>query len=155
MLGAETVSRRLLAETDVASAVYAEQIRSLFKQIPTALSVNFVNAALVAIVLTPLATRPLLLPWFVSVTLVTVGRGILWLRYRHARARPENAGRWSRLATWGALFGGLSWGIGGVILFPVIPEVVRLLDAKSVGTAVDVGGSNGALLCAVAAANPA
>jgi hypothetical protein len=34
-------------------------------------------------------------------------------------------------------------------------EVVRLLDAEKVGTAVDVGGSNGALLCAVAAANPA
>ena len=88
------------AETDVTSAVYTEQVRSLFRQIPIALSVNFVNAALVAIVLTPLATRPLLLPWFISVMLVTVGRGILWLRYRHALVQPENARRWARLATW-------------------------------------------------------
>lgn len=66
------------AETDVTSAVYTEQVRSLFRQIPIALSVNFVNAALVAIVLTPLATRPLLLPWFISVMLVTVGRGIFY-----------------------------------------------------------------------------
>jgi hypothetical protein len=34
-------------------------------------------------------------------------------------------------------------------------EVIRLLDAENVGTAVDVGGANGALVCAIAAANPA
>jgi hypothetical protein len=39
------------AETDVTSAVYTEQVRSLFRQIPIALSVNFVNAALVAMAL--------------------------------------------------------------------------------------------------------
>jgi hypothetical protein len=33
-------------------------------------------------------------------------------------------------------------------------DVVRLLDAENVGTAVDVGGANGALVCALAAANP-
>ena len=106
------------AENDVTSAVYAEQVRSLFRQIPIALSVNFVNAALVAIVLTPLAARPFLLPWFVSVMLVTIGRGILWLRYRRA---PESTRRWSRLAACGSLLAGLCWGIGGVILFPVLP----------------------------------
>jgi signal transduction histidine kinase/ActR/RegA family two-component response regulator len=142
MLGGEAVSRRLAAtvgggahrgrvmpteaEDDVTSAVYAEQVRSLFKQIPIALSVNFVNAALVAIVLTPLATRPLPLPWFISVMLVTIGRGILWLRYRQAPVQPENAPRWSRLATWGSLLSGLSWGIGGIILFPVLPAPGQL-----------------------------
>lgn len=114
------------AETDATSAVYTEQVRSLFKQIPIALSVNFVNAALVAIVLTPLATRPLLLPWFISVMLVTVGRGILWLLYRRTLVQPENARRWARLATWGSLLAGLSWGIGGIILFPVIPAPGQL-----------------------------
>src|SRR5271156_5894462 len=102
------------AETDVTSAVYTEQVRSLFRQIPIALSVNFVNAALVAIVLTPLATRPLLLPWFVWVTLVTIGRGILWLSYRNRPVQPEHARGWSRLATLGSLLAGLSWGIGGI-----------------------------------------
>ena len=109
------------AKDDVTSAVYAEQVRSLFKQIPIAISVNFVNAAFVAIVLTPLATRPFPLPWFVSVTLVATGRGILWLRYRRAPVQPENTRRWLRLATSGSLLSGLCWGIGGVVLFPVLP----------------------------------
>jgi len=109
------------AEHDVANAVYSEQVRCLFRQIPIALAVNFVNAALVAIVLTPLATRPFLLPWFVSVMLVTIGRGILWLRYRRASVQPENTRLWSRLAACGSLLAGLCWGIGGIILFPVLP----------------------------------
>jgi signal transduction histidine kinase len=116
----------MAAADDVTSAVYAEQVRGLFRQIPIALSVNFVNAALVAIVLTPLATRPFPLPWFVSVMLVTIGRGVLWLRYRRAPVRPENARRWSRLATLGSLLSGLCWGIGGVILFPVLPAPGQL-----------------------------
>jgi signal transduction histidine kinase/CheY-like chemotaxis protein len=114
------------AKTDVTSAVYTEQVRSLFRQIPTALSVNLFNAALVAIVLTPLATRPLVLPWFISAMLVTIGRGILWLRCRYALIQPESARRWARLATWGSLAAGLSWGIGGIILFPVIPAPGQL-----------------------------
>jgi hypothetical protein len=91
---------------DVTSAVSAEQVRTLFRQMPIALSVNFVNAALVAIVLTPLATRPFPLPWFVSVMLVTIGR----LHVAAERAKTEKAmprggrQRPSRgpPATWGA-----------------------------------------------------
>jgi signal transduction histidine kinase/CheY-like chemotaxis protein len=116
----------MAAEDDVRSAIHAEQVRSLFRQIPIALCVNLVNAALVAIVLTPLATRPLPLPWFVSVMLVTIGRGILWLRYRHSRVQPENTRRWSQLATCGSLFSGLCWGIGGAMLFPVLPAFGQL-----------------------------
>jgi signal transduction histidine kinase/CheY-like chemotaxis protein len=114
------------AENEVTSAAQAEQVRSLFRQIPIALSINFVNAALVAIVLAPLATRPLLLPWFASVVLVTTGRGILWLSYRHAPVQPEHVRRWSGLATLGSLLAGLSWGIGGIILFPVLPASGQL-----------------------------
>ena len=58
--------------------------------------------------------------------LVTIGRGILWLRYRCAPIQPENTRRWSRLATCGSLFSGLCWGIGGVMLFPVIPAFGQL-----------------------------
>ena len=114
------------AQDEVTNAVQAEQVRGLFRQMPIALSVNVVNAALVAIVLTPLATRPFLPPWFVTVMLVTIGRGILWLRYRHAPVQPESAPRWLWLATYGSLLGGLCWGIGGMILFPVLPALGQL-----------------------------
>src|SRR5436305_9343061 len=121
------------SEDAVVSAVYAEQVRSLFRQIPSALSINFVNAALVTIVLTPLAPRPFPLVWFGTVLLVTVGRGILWLRYRRAAVQLENARRWSLLATCGSLFGGLCWGLGGVALFPHLPAFGQLFLATVMG----------------------
>ena len=74
----------------------------------------------------PLATRPLLPPWFASVVLVTIGRAILWLSYRRSPVQPEHLRRWSRLATFGSLLAGLTWGIGGIILFPVLPASGQL-----------------------------
>ena len=116
----------MAAEDHVTNEVYSEQVRSLFRQIPLALAVNCVNAALVAIVLTPLATRPYALPWSLSVILVSIGRGALWLRYRRAPVASESARRWAALATFGSLLAGLCWGIGGVVLFPVLPEPGRV-----------------------------
>src|SRR5438094_7580082 len=82
---------------DVTGAVYAEQVGAVFRQLPIAVAVNFVNASLTAAVLAPMAARPFLLPWLLAVLLVTAGRLVLWLRYRRAAFRPENIHRWSRL----------------------------------------------------------
>ncbi len=117
----------------VGDAVYADQIRAIFRQMPIALGVNFVNSALTAAVLAPFATRPFPLPWFLSVVLVTIGRGILWLRYRHASVQPENTRRWSRLAICGSLLSGLCWGIGGVILLPVVPVLGQIFLTTVIG----------------------
>ena len=105
----------------VAGAVHAEQVGTVFRQMPIALAVNFVNAALTAAVLAPQAARPFPLPWFAVMALVTTGRGVLWLRCRRAPVRPDNAHYWSRLAACFALLTGLCWGIGGAVLFPVVP----------------------------------
>jgi signal transduction histidine kinase/CheY-like chemotaxis protein len=123
----------MTAAEDVAGAVYAERIDAVFRQIPIALGVNFVNAALTAFVLAPLAARPLPLPWLLSVTIITTGRGILWLLYRRAPIRPENARLWSRLACCASLFTGLCWGIGGAVLFPVVPMQGKIFLAIVIG----------------------
>ena len=117
----------------VVSAIQAEQVDTVFRQMPIALVVNLVNAALTAIVLVPLAARPLVLPWFAAMVLVTTGRGILWLRYCRTAVRPAAARHWSRLATWGSLFAGLSWGIGGAVLFPVVPVLGKVFLTIVIG----------------------
>lgn len=117
----------------VADAVYAEQVRAVFRQIPIALAVNFVNAALTVVALAPLATRPLPLPWFAAVTAVTIGRGTLWLCYRRAADRPANARRWSRLATCASLLTGLCWGVGGAVLLPVVPVFGQIFLTTVIG----------------------
>jgi signal transduction histidine kinase len=118
----------------VAEAVHAEQVRTIFRQIPIALGVNFVNAALTAVVLALFATRPFVLPWFAAVTLATIVRGIVWLGYRRrAPDRPDSVRRWSQLATGASLLTGLCWGIGGAVLFPALPALGRIFLTTVIG----------------------
>ena len=111
---------------DVTSAVYAEQVGAVFRQLPIAIAVNLVNAGLTAAVLAPMAAQPFLLPWLLLVTLVTIGRLVLWLRYRRAAIRSENIHRWSLLATSGSLLTGRCWGVGGAVLFPIVPDLGKI-----------------------------
>jgi signal transduction histidine kinase/CheY-like chemotaxis protein len=104
----------------IAMAIYTEQLRAVFRQMPIALIVNFVNAALTAIVLWPIAAGPLPAVWFLSVVFVTGGRWVLWRRYYHRRP-PQTERLWSLLAMCGSLLAGLCWGIGGVVLLPIVP----------------------------------
>ena len=108
----------------VAEAVYAEQVAAVFRLMPIALIVNFVNAALTASVLTPVARGPLPLLWFGSVVLVTSARWLLWRRYRLGRGSGEPR-RWAGLAAYGSLCAGLSWGIGGAVLSTIVPAAAQ------------------------------
>jgi signal transduction histidine kinase len=110
----------------VTRAVYAEQVAAIFRQLPIAVAVNFVNAILTAAVLAPMGARAFLLPWLIAVLLVTAGRLILWLRYRRAATPLENVRGRSRLATLGSLLTGLCWGVGGAVLFPILPDVGKI-----------------------------
>src|SRR5690242_1505103 len=114
------------ATDGVADAVYAEQVAAVFRQLPIALVINLVNAALTAAVLAPMATEPLPLPWFALITAVTVGRALLWPQYRRQTLRLEHVDGWSRRATGAALLAGLCRGIGGAFLFPVVPVVGQI-----------------------------
>ncbi|MGE0257858.1 MAG: ATP-binding protein [Alphaproteobacteria bacterium] len=104
-----------------ATAIYIEQVGSVFRQMPIALSVNIVNAGLTALALAPFASPLLFLPWLTLVLLVTLGRLALWLYYRRAAAFNERVKYFARLATATSLLAGLSWGVGGVLLYPAVP----------------------------------
>jgi signal transduction histidine kinase/CheY-like chemotaxis protein len=107
---------------NIAVAVYAEQVATVYRQMPIAIGANFVNAALTAAVLTPIAARPVPLLWFGAVLLVSASRAVAWWRYRRGNA---DAGRWALPATLGAMFAGLCWGLGGAVLFPFIPPLAQ------------------------------
>jgi signal transduction histidine kinase len=99
---------------------------------PIALIVNLVNAALVAITLRSAVAHWLPALWFGAVGIVTVGRGILWWRYRRA-APAADPRAWSRGATLGSFCAGLSWGIGGAMLFPLVAPLSQLFLTIAIG----------------------
>ena len=53
---------------EILIAIRTEQLRAVFRQLPISLAVNLVNAALTAIVLSTLGTRPF--RWFGSLSLL-------------------------------------------------------------------------------------
>ena len=111
----------------VAGAVLAEQVATVFRQMPLALAVNLINAAVIAAVLWPSAGW-VLLAFFGSIALVTLGRGALWFAYRRAGAvATEATARWMRFAAVGSLLAGLCWGLGGSLLFAAVPEFDKVL----------------------------
>jgi signal transduction histidine kinase/CheY-like chemotaxis protein len=119
--------------TRISTAIRAEQLRAVFRQMPIALAVNLVNAALTAAVLFPLAARPLPLMWFSSVALVTTGRWLLWRAYRRAFPERQEMLGWPALAICGSLAAGLCWGIGGMLLFPIVPASGQMFLAFVIG----------------------
>jgi signal transduction histidine kinase/CheY-like chemotaxis protein len=104
----------------IAGAVYAEQVSSLFRQLPIALCVNLIIAALATSVLGAGGSRRLPLIWFGAIAAVTSARWLLWRLYRSGRDAREPH-RWALLATCGSLFAGLAWGVGGALLSLVLP----------------------------------
>lgn len=116
--------RRRTPENRVDSAVYSAQVAAVFRQMPIALVVNLVNAALVALTLN--APKVDLLPaiWFGVVAVITFGRGLLWWRYRRTESM-EDARWWSVSATVASFLSGLSWGVGGAALLPLVPQLAQ------------------------------
>jgi signal transduction histidine kinase len=105
----------------ISIAVRTEQLRAVFRQMPIGLAVNLVNAALTAVVIVPIAASSFPIVWFFLVTVVSVGRWILWRQYHRSLSGSERDHIWSRLAVCGSLLAGSCWGFGGMLLFPIVP----------------------------------
>jgi signal transduction histidine kinase/CheY-like chemotaxis protein len=118
---------------DAPDALYAEEIGLVYRQMPMAVAVNLVNAALTAAVLTPVAQRPAPVLWFGALALVNAGRWLLWRRHRLAAPPPEHARRWSLPATGGALLAGLGWGVGGALMLAELPATAQIFLTFVVG----------------------
>jgi hypothetical protein len=104
--------------SEVLRDVHAAQLSARFRQMPIALALNVVNAAIIVLVLQRLVPLTIPLAWFCTVSLLTLGRWALWRRYRHHSPIGDGP-YWSLLAICGSLAAGLTWGLGGVVLFPI------------------------------------
>jgi signal transduction histidine kinase len=103
-----------------ADRVYAEQVVLVYRQLPVALSVNLIIAALTTSVLGAIGGRRLPLLWFAAIAAVTAARWLLWRRYQSGRGAGGTR-RWGTLATLGSLCAGLAWGVGAALLSLSLP----------------------------------
>jgi len=118
--------------SDVLEDVRAAQLSAVFRQVPIALAVNVVNAAITVIVLERLVPVTIPFAWFCIVLLVTLGRWVIWRRYRR-RSQVRDTRYWSLLAVCGSLAAGLTWGLGGAILFSLMPSLGQIFLTFVIG----------------------
>jgi len=106
---------------EVNTAVYIEQVGATFRHVPIAVVVNVVNAGITATVLAAISPTKIPFLWFGAVTLVSIGRWLLWRRYQRAIPQVQHVRTWGLLVGIGSLLAGLSWGLGGAVLLPMTP----------------------------------
>jgi signal transduction histidine kinase len=108
-------------------------VSATFQQVPIAIVVNVVNAGITATIVAASAPAKLALLWFCAVTLVSIGRWLLWRRYQGAIPKAQDARAWGILVALGSLLAGLSWGLGGAVLLPTTPGLEQTFIILVIG----------------------
>ena len=118
---------------EVSAAVYIEQVGATFRHVPIAVVVNVVNAGITATVVAAISPTKIPFLWFGAVTLVSIGRWLLWRRYQRAIPQVQSVRTWGLLLGIGSLLAGLSWGLGGAVLLPVTPGLGQTFVISVIG----------------------
>lgn len=98
--------------------VRAELLRIVYRHAKAAVLVNTVVAGVVTVEVWGSVPHATLLVWLTSVTLVTLGRGALWLAYRHRERPPSDSLFWGRALVAGTSLSAAVWGSASVLLLP-------------------------------------
>src|SRR5689334_16749406 len=109
----ERNSMSLLGEgrSGSSAAAKAEQIRTLYRQNVGIVTVNPLNAAIVAAVLWRSINRAELTGWVAATIIVAIGRIILRNRYLRVFQPEEETNVWARRFVIGAMASGVLWGL--------------------------------------------
>lgn len=104
----------------------AEQVRLLYRNGPTGIVVNLVNAAIVTVLLWNSMPPGILFSWLAAVVLVAVLRVMLLWKYRRSTPREAEFRRWGLLFSLGLAASGTSWGAMGLLatLYLTLPYQV-------------------------------
>jgi signal transduction histidine kinase len=118
---------------EIIAAVHVEQVGATFQHVPIAVVVNVTNAGITATVLAAISPTNLSFVWFGAVTLVSVGRWLLWRLYQRASPQVQKFRAWEVLVVVGSFLAGLSWGLGGAVLLPATPGFGRTFLITVIG----------------------
>jgi signal transduction histidine kinase len=112
--------------------VGAAQLQAVHRQVPAAVAVSVVNAALLVLVLGGGRPGSGLLAWLAAVVLLGLLRLLGWRVWRRDAEAAAHHRRWALVAGLGAGLAGLSWGGGAALLWPA-SETAQLFWVFVVG----------------------
>ena len=100
-----------------AGLVATELVRAQYRNIPTAVAVNAIISGLLCLALRDTVSPERLGWWLCAVYAVATTRYLLWRRFNSAILTSARPMLWRRIAVIGSGVNGLTWGIGGVVLY--------------------------------------
>lgn len=103
--------------TGRAALVAAELVRAQYRNIPAAVIVNAIIAVLLCIALKDTVSPQRLTWWLGAVYAVAGARYLLWRRFNKTVQTAATTPQWRRIAILGSGVNGLTWGLGGVVLY--------------------------------------
>ncbi len=107
-----------LRDRETLTDVKSEQIRILFAAVPSSLLSILLCSLVLCLVQWPVIDAVTLVAWFCGTNLLSVARYCFYRQFRRSDHGLTVAGHWYRLAIVTSGASGLSWGIGGFLLFP-------------------------------------
>lgn len=113
------------------SRIEAEQIRLVYRQLPTVLLSNVVMAGATAYAVWDFVDRRLIVPWAVVIMLMVSARVVLARHFSRAASRSEDVDaadmrRWGHRFVIGSACGGLLWGGGVTAFYAQVPFEYQL-----------------------------
>ncbi len=116
-------------DTDLHSALQAEQVRVLYGNMPIGLLVSAVNSVILAAVEWPVASHLSLLLWVSTIWTVSGARALLIVNYRRGVPSSWQAVDWYLWMFVGTILSGLSWGSSVYVFMRELPfpyEMVQM-----------------------------
>jgi diguanylate cyclase (GGDEF)-like protein len=100
------------------SQVSAEQVRFIYKQLPSGLYGSLVIGAILILMLWNQGSHYQLISWGCLISIITLGRFVLLSSYNKASPDTKDISLWRNRFIIGAGCAGLAWGLAGYFLMP-------------------------------------
>ena len=97
--------------------ILSEQLRLLYANANLGVAVNVLAATILAGLQWGIVAHPVVIGWWLYITLVSIARFFIARRYWHATPGSEDLPRWRNIFTTGVAFAGAGWGAAGVLLY--------------------------------------
>jgi signal transduction histidine kinase/ActR/RegA family two-component response regulator len=94
------------------------QLKLLYANANLGVVVNILAATILGGLQWGLVPQPVVVGWWLYITLVSVARYVLARRYWHASPTPTDVGKWRTVFTVGVGLTGAGWGAAGILLYP-------------------------------------
>lgn len=115
------------SESRLVDLVRAEKLALLYHQSYPAIFVSLFSCLLLSVILWPVQQKEVLISWILILSLTTVVRIILFIRYYNIKPQGEDILVWEKPYFISLFLSSITWGIGAVYIMPIDSQVHQVL----------------------------